>query len=384
MKNYFAVFLILVLLAGMLAGCGTPGTAADPSVSEPAVQPDAPDTPAAPDGAGAGTRTVTDWNGRAVEIPDPVSSIVCVNVSTLRYTTYLDALDLLAGVEENELGATCDKPFSYLHQDLFETLPQTGNNGETYDEQIIAADPDVIVAYLDTESADKLQERTGIPVVTIPHLEGILDEEVFFTLEFLGDVYGKQERAAALTDYLLEIRQDIETRTAGIPEAERPSVYVAGVSYKGAHGFEGTEANYGPLTALGAVNIADSTGQTTPFNMDVEEVLRLDPDYIFVDTGNLDLIREQYAANPAFYDSFTAVQEGRVYSQIPFRYNATNTELALADLYYMASVLYPDAFSDVDPVEKANEIFERFLGVSDYYSVLADAGYEFTPVSIGG
>ena len=118
--------------------------------------------------------------------------------------------------------------------------------------------------------------------------------------------------------------------------------------------------------------------------MDVEEVLRLDPDYIFVDTGNLDLIREQYAANPAFYDSFTAVQDGRVYSQIPFRYNATNTELALADLYYMASVLYPDAFSDVDPVEKANEIFERFLGVSDYYSVLADAGYEFTPVSIGG
>ena len=42
-------------------------------------------------------------------------------------------------------------------------------------------------------------------------------------------------------------------------------------------------------------------------------------------------------------------------------------ELALADLYYMASVLYPDALSDVDPVEKANEIFERFLGVSDYY-----------------
>lgn len=33
---------------------------------------------------------------------------------------------------------------------------------------------------------------------------------------------------------------------------------------------------------------------------------------------------------------------------------------------------------------KGNEIFERFLGVSDYYSVLADAGYEFTPVSIGG
>ena len=379
MKKYLALFLVLTILTALLGGCS--------DRQQPGIPEETPAGPNAdavqPSEAGSGTRTVTDWTGREVEIPDPVTSVVCVNVSTLRYTTYLNALDLLAGVEENEIGATCAKPFSYLHQDLFQTLPQTGNNGETYDEQIIAAEPDVIVAYYDAETADALQTKTGIPVVTIPHLEGILDEEVFFTIAFLGDLYGKQERAQELTAYLQGIQEDITARTAGIADGDQPTVYVAGVSFKGAHGFEGTEAGYGPLAALGAVNIADSAGQNTPFDMDVEEVLRLDPDYIFVDTGNLALVNEQYAQNPDFYNSFSAVQNGNVYSQISFRYNATNTELALADMYYMATVLYPEAFADVDPIEKANEIFEMFLGVEDYYHVLAEAGYEFGPVTIG-
>ncbi|MBQ9931441.1 MAG: ABC transporter substrate-binding protein [Firmicutes bacterium] len=364
-KCLFIGILLLSLL--ILGGCGFAAPEDGSDVSER---------------ADLELRTVTDWLGREVSVPEKIDSVVCVNVSALRYTVYLDALDLVAGVEVNEKGVPCTKPFSYLHQDLWETLPVTGNNGETYDEQIIAADPDVIVAYFDEDSAENLQKKTGIPVVTIPHLEGILDEEVFFALQFLGDLYDRQERAEALMDYLGEIRLDIKGRMDNVPEEDRPLVYVAGVPYKGAHGFEGTEANYAPLSLLETPNAADGHGPSGPFDMDPEEVLKLDPDYIFADLQDLDLIREQYAQNPAFYDSFTAVREGRVFSQITFRYNATNTEMALADMYYMGTVLYPEAFCDVDPIAKANEIFEMFLGAEDYYRVLADAGYAFRPVSL--
>lgn len=362
-KKIISLLLALALCLGLMSGCGGNGGEDKDTTAE--------------------TRTVTDWLGREVEIPQTVERVVCVNVSSLRYTTYMDALDLIVGVEENEIGATCQKPFSYLHQDLFETLPQTGNNGETYDEEIIACDPQVIVAYLDAETADALSAKTGVPVVTIPNLEGILDDEVYATIKLLGEVYGKQDRAEELTTYLDSIKKDIADRIASVPEDERPTVYVSGVSYKGSHGFEGTEAGYGPLAELGAVNIADSTGKTTPFDMDLEEVLRLDPDYIFVDTSGLELINEQYAQNPDYFNSLSAVKNGNVYSQISFRYNATNTELALADMYYMATVLYPEAFADVDPVEKANEIFETFLGVENYYSVLEAGGLSFTQITIG-
>ena len=359
MKKLICALLAAVMLLSLCA-CG--GTGGDKETAE--------------------TRTVTDTCGRTVEIPKTVKSVVCVGVGSLRFTTYLDALDLLAGVEENELDIGAYKPYAYLHQDVWEKLPQTGNNGETYDEQIISANPDVIIANMDKDTADAYQQKTGIPVVTIPMVEGILDDAVFDMINLLGEVYGKQDRAKELTDYLTAMKQDIADRVAKVDKDKIPSVYVSGVSFKGAHGFEGTEAGYAPLAALKGNNIADATGKSGAFDMDIEQVLKVDPDYIFVDTSNLDLVKQQYAENPAFYNSLTAVKENRVFSQISFRFCATNVELALADMYYMATVIYPEAFADVDPVEKANEIFKMFLGADDFYSTLNEAGYSFGPVDI--
>ena len=188
------------------------------------------------------TKVVTDACGREVTIPETVKSVICVGVGSLRFTTYMDALDLLVGVEENELGVGAQKPFAYLHQDVWEKLPQTGNNGETYDEQIISANPDVIIAQMDKDTADAYQKKTGIPVVTIPMVEGLLDDAVFDMINLLGEVYGKQDRAKELTDYLTAMKQDIADRVAKVDKDKIPSVYVSGISFKGAHGFEGTEA----------------------------------------------------------------------------------------------------------------------------------------------
>ena len=45
-------------------------------------------------------RTITDGNGREVEIPEAVESIVCVGVGALRYSCYMQAQDLVVGVDE--------------------------------------------------------------------------------------------------------------------------------------------------------------------------------------------------------------------------------------------------------------------------------------------
>ena len=157
---------------------------------------------------------------------------------------------------------------------------------------------------------------------------------------------------------------------------------MGGVSFKGHHGFEGTEAGYGPFALIHANNLADTTGQTGAFNIDLEQVLSWDPDIIFVDFNGLNLINEDYAENAAFYNALTAVQEGKVYSQISFRSSASNLETALADAYYAACVIYPEQFQDVDPVAKAQEIFEMLLDANPYAD-LKEAGYEFRPIEIG-
>ncbi len=156
--------------------------------------------------------------------------------------------------------------YNYVNFNKFRDLPVTGTNGEPYVEQIIAADPQVIVmsAYA-KQNADELSEKTGIPVVVVPGSDTTLDDKAYETIRILGELYGKTDRADELTAYLRGVQADLDGRTASIENADKPTVYVGGVSFKGAHGFEGTEAGYGPFELIHAQNLADTTGQTGAF-----------------------------------------------------------------------------------------------------------------------
>lgn len=389
MKNttrYFAALMAALMLLGLCA-CSAQKTPAEsedtPAAADetaPAAETETADPAAAEETA---VRTITDGSGREVEIPQTVESIVCVGVGALRYSCYMQAQDLVVGVEDYETKAGMSRLYNYVNFDQFGSLPVIGTNGEPFVEEIINVDPQVIVmsSYASVD-ADELQTKTGIPVVEVPGSDTTLDDKAYETIAILGELYGKQERAEELTAYLHGIEEDLDTRTEGAAEEEKPSVYVCGVSFKGAHGFEGTEAFYGPFELIHANNLANTTGQTGAFDIDTEQVLAWDPDVIFVDFNGMDLIKEDYASNADFYQSLTAVKEGRVYSQISFRSSASNLETALADAYYGATILYPEQFADVDVEAKTGEIFEMLLG-SNPYPDLKDAGYAFRPVTIG-
>lgn len=329
------------------------------------------------------TRIITDSTGRDVEIPSRVESIVCVGVGALRYSCYMDAADLVVGVEDYEVKEGMSRLYNYVNFDKFKDLPVTGTNGEPNIEEIITAGPQVIVmsSYASAD-ADDLQEKSGIPVVMVPGSDTTLDDNAYETIRIMGELYGKEDRAQELTAYLKGIQKDLDDRTADIPEEDKPSVYVAGVSFKGAHGFEGTEAYYGPFELIHANNLANTTDQTGAFDIDLEQVLTWDPEIIFLDFNGMSLINEDYADNPDYYQNLTAVKEGKVYSQISFRSSASNLETALADAYYAACIMYPEQFSDIDPVEKAGEIFTALLGTNPYED-LKEAGYEFRQITIG-
>ena len=364
----FAACLILVLI-----GCGDTNNHTGNGT----------ESPSDPSQSEEGTRTITDSAGRTVTIPETVESIVCVNVGALRYTCYMGAQDLVVGVEDYEQEPTMSRLYNYVNFDQFSSLPVIGSNGEHYPEAIIAAAPDVIIMSMaEGTDADDLQDKTGIPVVVVPGSDTTLDDNAYETIRLMGEVYGMEDRAEELTSYLDSVKADLETRTAHIPDEDRPTVYVGGVSYKGTHGFEGTESNYGPFVLIHANNLADTTGQSGAFDIDTEQVLAWDPDVIFLDFNGMSLINDDYAKNPDFYQGLTAVREGRVYSQISFRSSASNLETALADAYYAATILYPEQFADIDPVEKAGEIFTALLGTNPYED-LKEAGYEFRPIQLG-
>ncbi|MDD3717308.1 MAG: iron ABC transporter substrate-binding protein [Actinomycetota bacterium] len=329
---------------------------------------------------------VTDLAGRRVEIDSPVERVVAIGPGALRLVCYVGAAEKVVGIERFEIQWDTGRPYMIAHPELLE-LPVIGQGGpdSTPDpEMLITVDPDVIfAAYLvDTAKANELQYKTGIPVVVLSYGRlGTFDEEVFESIDIVGEVTGDSERAGKVAGYIRGCLDDVEERTADIPEVDKPAVYAGGLGMKGTHGIESTQAEFPPLDAANALNVVDETGAGGSVIIDKEKLLHWDPEIIFVDEVGLQMVRDDYAGNPGLYNALKAVKEGRLYGYLPFNFYATNIDTALADTYFMGKAIFPHAFEDVDPVAKADEIYEFLVGKAVYERMAGDFG-GFTEIKL--
>ncbi len=336
----------------------------------------------------AGTRTFTDLAGRSVEVSVPAERVAAIGPGALRLVCYCGAAGQVVGIENMEKQWSTGRPYIMAHPELLE-LPVIGQGGADSSpdpEKLIDVDPDVIfVAYLaDAAKADELQRQTGIPVVVLSYGKlGTFDEELLESIQLVGEITGNRERAEKVVDFIEGCQDDLRARTENIPADGKPRVYVGGIGFKGTHGIESTQAGFPPLTAIGAVNVADETGQKGSVMIDKEKLLAWDPDIIFIDEGGLAMVKEDYGKNPGYYQTLRAFREGRIYGYLPYNYYTTNVDTALADAYYMGKVIFPSAFEDVSPEEKADEIYEFLLGRPLYEDMAREFG-GFVPVRLGG
>jgi iron complex transport system substrate-binding protein len=327
---------------------------------------------------------IIDEAGRSVSIPSVVKRIVPLG-GALRFVTYLQALDLVVGVEDLE-----KKPldpgriYGLAVAAKVKNLPvigEGGPGGKLPDfEQIIALHPDLIVAVgLDRSHVDTIQEKTGIPVFFLNSaaMTGLDLKKTRESLTLLGRVLGRAERAAALVGFIDGLEQDLQRRS--VSGAERPRIYVGAIGYRGKHGITSTEAHYAPLTWINGHNVADAITQPGHVFIDQEKLLLWNPDVIVIDAGGMDKVREDYQKNPAFYDMLTAVKAGRVWVMPPYNSYHTNIETALANAYFLGTIIAPGAFADIDPGTQADAIFEFFDGVKAY-GHLQEARYGYGQV----
>lgn len=354
------------------------------------------------------TRVVTDvWN-REVEIPYEVNSIICLGSMAPRFAAYLDVVDMMVGAEDVDINGTAVRyDYSPVYHEQLKQLPSVGpgggsgeNNG--YAEAIIQVQPDVIIAGFNEDACEELQAQTGIPVVSIRYrTQGFIDEGFHRSMRVFADVVGAQERCEAVLAYIEECRTDLNDRTKDIPEEDKLDAYTGAVTFNGRHGFAFTYVNFPPFTAVNAKNVADvflqeRTGEAAEeaaasgkayigsdgFEIDLEQIIAWDPDIVFLDPGNMDLVNDEYANNPGFFDSLRAVQEGEVYTMPSTNAAGPNITYLLINAYYAGITLYPDQFADVSLEEKAGEIMEQMLG-QNFFDQMIEGGLYYGKITIG-
>lgn len=353
-------------------------------------------------------RTVVDvWN-REVEIPAEVDSIVAVGSMGPRMAAYLGVVDMLAGAELSDINSESARyDYSPVYHDVLKNLPPVGRGGgsgenNAYAEEIIMLQSDVIIAGFDEDACDELQRQTGIPVVSIRYrAHGFIDEGFYRSLRIFADVVGAEERCEEILSYIDGCKADLARRTDGIPDSGKLLAYTGAVTYNGRHGFAFTYVNFPPFVAIGALNAADElaaaqTGDAEAaalasgtayigddgFEIDPEKIIEWDPDIIFLDPGNMDIVNSEYAANPAYFESIRAIEEGNVYSMPSTNSAGPNITYLLMNAYYAGTVLFPDSFSDIDFRGKSSEIMEMMLG-RDFFDEMESDGLVYGKLEVG-
>ena len=365
MKKLFALILTAVMCFSLCAGCANPN---DPA---------------------GNTRVVTDSWGREVEIPEKVETIICLGSGAPRIAAYLGVMDMLAGAEDHDIkGTTVLRDYNMVYQSQLKNLPAVGagggsgaNNG--YAEQIISVQPDVILAGFSQEAAEELQSQTGIPVVCVRYLSiNFVDESFYTAMRVFAEVVGAQARCEEVLRFIDACKKDLNDRTKDIPASEKLTAYTGAVTFSGRHGFAGTYANFGPFIGINALNVADEVTDTNYFETDLEKIVEWDPDVIFLDPGNMDLVNDEYKTNPGYFQSLRAVQEGNVYTMPSFNNCGTNITYAIMDAYYAGIVLYPEAFADVDMATIGGQILEFMLG-ENFFEEMEAGGLYYGKLTLG-
>jgi iron complex transport system substrate-binding protein len=359
---YKKLIPLFILITIILTACGTTPT----------------DTPADT----ADPITITDAVGREVTLSEPADAIVAIGPGALRLYVYAGNLDYVVGVEQMETGDVSGKPYMLANPQLAElpVIGQGGPNNAPDAEAILTVAPDVIFSTYATDpaTADELQKQTGIPVIALSYggfgITSIFGETIQNSLSIIGQAIADPTQADQTIALLQSTYDDLSARTSDIPAESKPTVYVGGLGSRGAHGIESTQAQYALLDVINAINVVDETEQAGSIMIDKEKLLEWNPDYIFIDQGGFASVQEDQQKNPEFYQALAAIQNGNVYSQLPYNYYSTNLDTAIADAYYLGKTIYPDAFADIDPIEKADEIYTAFLGTPVYQQMAENFG----------
>lgn len=324
---------------------------------------------------------VTDAWGREVVIPENVTRVICSGPGCLRYLVYLEAQDMAVAVDDMEKSRDMfeSRPYYIAHPELKEK-PLFGEfRGHDNPELIVALDPapQVIFKTYGNMGHDpvELQKKTGIPVVVLDYGQLCIGKkQMDETLLMMGRIIGCEQRAKDVIAFFDETIADLLKRTGDIPEEKRPTCYIGGIAYKGPHGITSTEPAYPPFIFINANNIAaepkakDKQLQQTTFS--VESLVVMDPDKIFVDPSTIQGGPEVNGLcqlrDGAPFQVLTAVNKGEIYGVLPYNWYSQNHGSILADAYFIGKVLYPDSFRDIDPVNKADEIYTFLVGKPVY------------------
>ena len=164
--------------------------------------------------------SVSDFEGRTVSVTVRPQRIISLAPIATRVIAQFGILERVVGLDQKSLNMELlPKPIS--EQEL--PISDLGEARSVNEEAILRLRPDIIITQYDKAQADRLSERTGVPVLCIQN-RNRMDYELF---EILGKMLFVENHAAKIVSHMKNIVMHAENLTRTNAGSQRPRVYVA-------------------------------------------------------------------------------------------------------------------------------------------------------------
>jgi iron complex transport system substrate-binding protein len=359
LKSYLA-FLLISIFIFSITGCkGEVETSNDISKSTESIK-------------------VIDCAGREVIIDKKVERIADLTVvDGVRTLIELEKEDLLVGISNkshqmlNSHGVY-GKNYIIVSKAAPELkdLTVVGNVKEPNIEMIMSLKPDVILIDSSAKNfADAIYKQTNIPVVCLGSF-GSFDYKMF---TMLGEIVDKEERARELVEFTQNKVKLITDVIDEIPEDEKKSLFYW------SHPFEGnapkTNGHYEAFELAGGMNVASK--EIVPkgvYEVTKEQIIAWDPEFIFLHSPfkedfdgwlSIDKVKNDEVIKGA-----KAATKDKIYT-LKGEFGGWDIATEVTEVFYIAKILYPDKFPNLDVQKEGDEILKSFYGIDGLYTEMS-------------
>ncbi|KUK44133.1 MAG: ABC transporter substrate-binding protein [Methanothrix sp.] len=310
-------------------------------------------------------RAVADSTGNVITIYKPLERVVVLNKAAAEVMRSLEAEDLIVAVDQNTAGESVFFP-------ELSGLPSVGSLSSPDTEAVLEQRPDAVIHYATVmvSGGDQLRSELGSvdPSIAMIRLDLSKPESYVQEVQSLAHLIEREEEAREYLGFYNASTIGISERVDDLDEDEKPRVYLEiWGEYKTA---SSSSASHQKLAMAGGENIFENLSVTYPV-VDPEKVIVEDPDVIIKlcgagdvqvggygadDLSEMEALRDGLLSRPG-WGEISAVKEGRVYVISNDVLSGAKHFIGVA---YMAKVLHPELFEDLDPVAEHQEYLTRF------------------------
>lgn len=292
--------------------------------------------------------TITDHAGREVIIEEePQRLISCYYITT----SLLMALDLdekLVGIENDPQL----RPIYELSNPDLLNLPWVGT-AKTLDLEACAAlEPDLVILPLRLKDSAAVLEELGINALLVnPESQELLTQMI----QMVARACNRENRAEEMLSFLSEQESYLCSTLAN---ADAPKVYLSGNSnFLSTAGDAMYQADM--IRLAGGRNVAAQIADTYWAEIDYEQLLAWDPDYIIL-ASSAKYTVEDVLNDPNLADC-SAVVNGNVF-RVPADAESWDSPVpgSILGALWLANILHPELLTDSNCTEIMDEYYETF------------------------